>query len=237
MAIYRKRRSKDDVVESNSTSKSVIDTVEIVPANKLPALDDGVFVTSRAPLTDLQRRKKTDLRRKVYGLKPVKLFIPEAMVSLIHERMTKDGYNKGTSYQTTKSVQAEDISEFLTEVFRQYQATRPDPVFNLRCHLHKLQQMAVQLSGEGSSDKGIAMLFNYFGYVKPSYLTDKTVAEEDDETFSDRLAVDPVSYDPKWTAQDIALLLDDKKVEAILSMVKPEDDITPSTIKRAKRSK
>ncbi len=232
MAKYRKRKVEDSV-----ETASVADPILVVPEDEIASVIDGIFIRRREVLTDVERRRRVDARRKVMGLKPVKLFIPEEMVSLIHERMTKDGYNKGTPYQTAKSVQAEDISEFLTEVFRQYQATRPDPVFNLRCHLHKLQQMAVQLSGEGSPDKGIAVLFNHFGYVKPSYLTDKTVAEEDDETFSDRLAVDPASYDPKWTAQDVALLLDEKKVEAILRMVKPEDDIAPSTIKRTKRSK
>lgn len=237
MAKYRKRRNNDDGIESVSVSESIIDTVDVVPTKELPVLNAGVYSSEEnKPLTALERRKRTDSRRRFFCLKPVKLFIPEDIVSLIHERMIQDGYNKGTPYRSLKSVQAEDVSEFLTEIFRQHQATRPDPIFNIRCHLHKLQQMAMLLKREGSPDHGIAFNLNHFGYVKPSYLTDKTVGMND-ETFSDRLAVHPADYNSRWTANDVALLLDDKKVEAILRMVKPEDDIASSTIKRTKRSK
>lgn len=230
MAKYRKRK-----VEDSAETASVSDSILVMPEDEIAPVIDGVFVTKREPLTDSERRNKTDSRRKFFGLKPVKLFIPEDVLPLIHERMVKDGYNNGTPYRTPRLVPAEDVSAFLTEVFRQYQATRPDPTFNLRCHLHKLQQIALKLRGEEFPDHGIALHLNCFDYVKPSYLTDKTVMIGD-ESFSECLDIDP-AFNPRWTAQDVALLLDDKKVEAILRMVKPEDDITPSTIKRTKRSK
>lgn len=170
-------------------------------------------------LSSTERRKKTDQRRTVSGLKQTKLYLEADILTQIHERMVSEGYNKGVKYKNSKSVNCEDVSEFITYMFNKYKEEKPNPKTHIETHLYKLKSTAEHLSSELTT-YGVAEFMNILGYEKPIYLTNNVVTIDVKDEFSeDMLDLNPKNHNPIWTENDVALLLDDKTIQNILRLM------------------
>lgn len=170
-------------------------------------------------LSSIERRKKTDKRRKISGLKLAKLYLDDDVLTQIHKRMEEEGYNNGRKYKSSRAVNCEDVSEFITYIFNKYKAEKPNQKTYIETHLHKLKLIAEHLGSELTT-YGVAEFMNRLGHEKPIYLTNKTVTVDLKDEFSeDVLDLNHENYDPKWTEQDVELLLDDKEVQKIIRLI------------------
>ncbi len=186
------------------------------------------------PPTAAQRQRKVAERRKAAGLIQKKLYLHINELELLNKALIDVRYTvESLSEDLVLQPSDENISEFIAYLIKRYVELDDENEIHesnvrIRAHLSRLSNIAGRLYEELGCFDAVADKLNELRYIKPSYLTDKTVflnGRPSVRRENRYLDIDFESYSVEWDEYDVRLVMDDDAIKRIVEHFRPDDDV------------